>query len=429
MKKLLLLIAAFVLSLTLVACGNDTDEPTDNPVTYEPSTLVIQSAFAREVSEKEIYQDYIFEEFEEMYNVTIEFTTYSEVGALYNKIDAENQANNVVSDVLIAHYSDMVNFIDSDYVMSLNDLEDTMENKTFSTAFDSSTNKSGERYFFPINTDVYLSIARVGAFDYLPAGLTKADVLAGNYTWDQFVEWADGTNVKTAIKGESGRLLIYQVGGMALSHTDTVTGTFPAVNTPANVRAWNHILELKQKDAIHAESLTLSSTGALLESGAIDIAFEHQSVVGLTYASAPLQFEVFPGPKGDSGKAGTIAGGHGVGIIEGAPNEEMAKKFVDWMTNKEQIVYAALGTIPPLAEATEALGNNPEDIVIKMGIETISNANVEGLQMIPEYTEWGSVKGVSDTIFTEIMNGTITTEAELAQRLVEQQAALEALKK
>lgn len=422
MKKLLVLFAAFAITLSLSACGND-----DNETEYEPSTLVIQSAFAREVTEKETYQTEIFAEFEEMYNVTIEFTTYDAVGALYNKIDTEQQSDNVVSDVLIAHYSDMVNFIENDYVQSLNDLEDTMTDRTFSTAFDSSTNADGERYFFPINTDVYLSIAHIDAFDYLPAGLTKDDVLAGDYTWAQFVEWCDGTNVKTALKGESGRLIIYQVGGMALSHTDTVAGTFPNVNSLANQRAWKDILALKAKGAIHAESLNLSSTGALLESGAIQVAFEHLSVVASTYSAAPAQFEVFPGPKGESGKAGTIAGGHGVGIIEGAPNQEMAEKFVDWMTQKEQIVHAALGSIPPLVEATEALGNTPADLVVKMGISTIANANVEGLQMIPLYTEWGGVKAVSDEIFAEIMNGTITTEAQLLTKLDEQQAELEAL--
>merc|ERR1711879_65147 len=238
----------------------------------------------------------------------------------------------------------------------------------------------------------------------------------------------DGENVMTAMKGEAGRLLIYQVGGMALSHTDTITGTFPALNTEANIKAWTDILAMANNGALHAESTTVSSTQDLLESGAIDLMFEHQSVVGLTYAGAPAQFEVFPGPKGDSGKAGTIAGGHGIGIVEGSENAELAKEFIEWMTAPEQIISAALGSTPPLLEATEALGTSPADIVIAMGVATLANSNVEGLQMIPDFSNWGGVKAASDEVFAEIMDGTITTVAELETKLVEQQAELDDLR-
>ncbi len=420
MKKLLIPVVALALMFTLTACSGSNDEPT---------TLVIASSFAREVTEKEIYQNEIFAPFEEAHNVEIVFNTYSEVGSLYDKIDTEQESGEIVTDLVIAHYSDMVNYIgNNDYMVGLGSLENEMTDRTFSDAFDSSTNKDGERYFFPINTDVYLSIARNEAFDYLPDGLTEEEVLAGDYTWDDFVNWCDGTNVKTAIKGQSGSLIIYQIGGMALSHTDTIPGTFPALNTAANVTAWNDILELYNKGAIHPQSTTINSTQELLESGAIQIAFEHLSVVGLTYEGAPAQFKVFPGPKGDSGKAGTIAGGHGIGIVKGSENQELAQEFIKWMTDKEQIVYAALGSIPPLVEATQALGDSPADQVVAMGIETIANANVEGLQMIPDYIEWGGVKAVSDAVFAELMNGDFDSEAALLARLNEAQAELDALK-
>ncbi len=419
MKKILITLIAATLVIALSACGGS----------KEPTTLVIASAFAREVSEKEIYQREIFAPFEEEHNVKIEFTTFTEVGALFDKIDTEQQSGEVVTDLVIAHYSDMINFIgNNDYMVGLNDLENEMSDRTFSSAFDSSTNHNGERYFFPINTDVYLSIARNEAFDFLPDGLTEAEVLAGDYTWDDFVDWVDGTNVKTAIKGESGRLIIYQIGGMALSNTDSIPGTFPALNTAANQKAWLDILEMYNKGGIHPQSTTINSCQELLESGAIQIAFEHQSVVGLTYDGAPAQFKVFPGPKGTSGKAGTIAGGHGIGIVKDSENQELAAEFIKWMTAKEQIVDAALGSIPPLAEAIDALGSSPAEEVIRQGISTIQNANVEGLQMIPEYTEWGGVKAVSDAVFAELMAGDFDSDQALLDRLDVAQAELDALK-
>jgi multiple sugar transport system substrate-binding protein len=419
MKKLLIALTSLALVLGLAACGGS----------EEPRTLVIQSAFVREVAEKEVYQKEIFEAFEEEHNVTIELNTYTEVGNLFDKIETEQTSGNITSDLVISHYSDMVNFVvENDYMVDLTDLESEMDDRTFLDAFETSTNYNDKRFFFPINIDVYIGIASVDAFDHLPDGLTKEDVLSGDYTWDDYVAWADGQNVMTAMKGEAGRLLIYQVGGMALSHTDTIAGTFPALNTEANITAWKDILTMANNGAIHAESTTVSSTQDLLESGAVDLMFEHQSVVGLTYAGAPAEFEVFPGPKGDSGNAGTIAGGHGIGIVKGSENEDLAREFIKWITAKEQIISAALGSTPPLLEATEALGSSPEDIVIAQGVATLEFSNVEGLQMIPEYTDWAGVKAASDEVFAEIMNGTITTEAQLIAKLNEQQAELDALK-
>jgi len=420
MKKLIITLFAVSLVAILGACGGS-DEPT---------VLVIQSSFVREVSEKEIYQTEIFDAFEKEHNVTIELNTYSEVGNLYDKIKTEQDSGEITSDLIIAHYSDMVNYkTNNDYMMDLNDLEDEMNDRTFLDAFKTSTFENGNRYFFPINIDVYIGIAANSAFDHLPTGVTEADVLAGDYTWDDYVAWADGDNVTTFIKGLAASQIIYQIGGMALSHTDTIPGTFPNLNSTANQRAWNSILEMKLNDAIHPESTTVNSAQDLLEAGNVQLAFEHQSVVGLTYAGAPAQFQVFPGPKGDSGNAGTIAGGHGIGIIEGAPHAELAEEFIKWITAPEQIVHAALGSTPPLLEATAALGTSPADTVVKMGVATLENSNVEGLQMIPNYTDWGGVKGCSDAVFAKIMDGTITTEAELLVELNIQQANLEALEK
>lgn len=419
MKKIIIAFFAVTLTLVLTACGDTA-----------PTTLVIQSSFVREVSEKEVYQTEIFEAFEKEHNVKIELNTYSEVGNLFDKIKTEQDSGEITSDLIIAHYSDMVNYkTDNDYMMDLDDLETEMTDRTFLDAFKSSTFEDGNRYFFPINIDVYIGIASVDAFDHLPSGVTEADVLAGDYTWDDYVNWADGTNVTTFIKGLAASQIIYQVGGMALSHTDTITGTFPNLNSTANQTAWKDILTMANNGAIHAESTTVNSAQDLLESGAVDLAFEHQGVVGLTYAGAPAQFKVFPGPKGDSGNAGTIAGGHGIGVVEGSKNEELAKEFIKWITAPEQIVHAALGSTPPLVEATAALGSSPVDEVIKMGVATLENSNVEGLQMIPDYTDWGGVKGCSDAVFAKIMDGTITTEEQLLAELAIQQANLDALLK
>ena len=98
------------------------------------------------------------------------------------------------------------------------------------------------------------------------------------------------------------------------------------------------------------------------------------------------------------------------------------------MTAPEQIVFAALGTIPPILEVSTVLdASDPGDLVIIKGLDTVANANVEGLQMIPQYTDWGGLKGSFDRIYAGIMDGSVTL-ANLEDKLDEEQAALELLK-
>jgi multiple sugar transport system substrate-binding protein len=410
MKKLFALLFIALSVVALVGCKKD------------PVELVIYSDFAREVAEKETYRNEIFEAFEEANNVVIRFETLAQAEDTFNKVDSEQKANNHTIDLLISHYGTMEDYINAGYMENVSALEDQLDDRTFLSAFDGSTVSNGNRYFFPINSDVYLSYANKSAFDTLPTGLTKADILAGNYTWEDYAAWAAaiGGN-STMLKGEPLKQLIYQVGGMALSNG----GSFPALNDAGNLKAWQDIISMKAN--IHPESATTLDSSAMMASGSVVLAFDLMTPIANAVNAAPARYEVFPGPQGSSGKAGSIAGGHGIGIVKNAPHKELAEKFIEWFTAPEQIIYAALGTIPTLAEATAELSDDPSDIVIKQGLETLKNANVEGLQMISEFSSWSSVKETYDRIFSGIMSGTITLD-NLQSKLDEEQAILTGLR-
>ncbi len=412
MKKLLVMIMIAATTILLVACNGGKE-------------LVIYSDFGREVAEKETYREHIFKEFEKEHNVKIRFETLEQADETFQKIQTEQKSGKVTTDLLISHFGTMLDYIDEGYLEDVSALETSMSDRTFLSTFDGSTNKGGKRYFFPINSDVYLSYARKEAFDNLPEGLTKEDILKGDYTWEDFIAWGEkiGSN-SVHIKGQKLSMLLYEIGGMALSNG----GAFPKMNDAGNKKAWENIIDMK--DFIHPESKTTNASDDLIldaESG-VKLAFELMAPLATAVSKAPANFEIFPGPVGTSKKAGSIVGGHGIGIIKGAPNKDLAEEFIKWFTAPNQIVYASLGTIPTLKEASEALGNTPQDIVIKRGLDTVANANVEGLQMIGDYTDWAEVKKVYDDIFDGIMEGTITKE-NLAAKLDDAQAALEGLLK
>lgn len=413
MKKILAILMIITSAVVLIGCNKEEVE------------LVILSDFGREVIEKETYRTEIFDAFEEEHNVKISFETLAQAEDTFNKIDTEQKSENYTVDLLISHYGTMSDYISESYVQVVNDLEDDMDDRTFLQTFNGSTNSGGDRYFFPINSDVYLSYARKEAFDSLPSGLTEEDILDGNYTWQDFIAWADEIgNNSVHIKGQATSMLLYEVGGMALSNG----GSFPVLNDAGNLKAWQDIIALYEDDSIAPESLTSNvSTEHMVnaESG-VKLAFELMAPLATAVSQSPAAFEIFPGPQGSSGKAGSIIGGHGIGIVNGAPNQELAEEFIKWFTAPEQIVHAALGTIPTIEEAADALGTDPEDDVIRQGLATVANANVEGLQMISSYTSWAEVKGVYDAVFTGIMDGSITN-ANLEAFLDDQQEDLEAL--
>lgn len=392
MKKFLVMLTLIASLVLLASCSEG-----------ETTTLVIYSDFGREVVEKELYQTEIFDAFEEAHNVDIQFETLAQAEDTYNKIDTEQKAENYTIDLLISHFGTMADYISAGYVQNVNALEDEMSDRTFLETFDGSTNSGNTRYFFPINSDVYLAYANKDAFDTLPAGVTKEDILAGDYTWEDYVAWGEalGTN-SVHMKAEPLKMLLYQIGGMALSNG----GSFPVMNDAGNLKAWQDVIAMK--DYIHPESATTSDSATLMGNDSVMLSFELMAPLATAYSAAPAKYEVFPGPMGTSDKAGSIIGGHGIGIVKGAPHQEMAEEFIKWFTAPEQIVDAALGTIPTLEEATTALTNDPEDLVIKMGLETVKNANVEGLQMISDYTSWSEVKAVYDSVYTGIMDGSIT---------------------
>ena len=428
MKKLAFLAAMALSTSALAGCATAVSSSTTSTASSSssvqpPSTLIIYSDFAREVVDKEIYRREIFDAFEKANNVKINFVTFAQAQDTFNKVDTEQKAQLFTGDLIISHYGTMTNYITPGYMQDVSTLETQMNDRTFLSSFDGPTKVGSARYFFPINSDVYLSYANKEAFNTLPTGLTKENILAGNYTWEDYSRWATaigGTRVFG--KGRPNAQLLYQIGGMALSNG----GTFPNLNDAGNLKAWQDIISMK--NFIHPDSLTALLSGELMSNDAAYLAFDLLIPVAAAVAAAPAKYEVFPGPKGTTGKSGSIAGGHGIGLLKNSPNEAMAREFIKWMTAPDQIVHASLGTIPPLAEATNALGNEPSDIVIKKGIATLGNANIEGLQMISQYTDWGALKGTYDRMFVGIMNGTITN-ANLQAKLDEEQAIMLSLRR
>ena len=125
---------------------------------------------------------------------------------------------------------------------------------------------------------------------------------------------------------------------------------------------------------------------------------------------------------------GSIAGVSGYGIMKGAPNEDLAIQFLEYLTRPDIQVKISKGTggfIPPVKEAIDYLGNDPTDEVIKKAIMVLDNGVVSGVPA-GDYQDWGAVKKCFDDAFQD----TILAGKDMTQERADQvQACVDALKK
>jgi len=383
-----------------------------------PTRLVVSSRLYSQPGEQQFLIDEIFPEFEEANNCVVMFEIIEDE-PLLKRASFQKESGRVNTDVVIAHDSRMAQWIDNDYVMPLP--VDEWNDRTFSSAFKSSISMGGKTYFAPVGGDVYLMLANKKAMPYLPAGADVQDL-----TWEEYVKWAvaiaDGEGEgKAAVTGVPMKSLVYMYGGMFLSYG----GEFPVINTPGALKAWKVLADMK--DAYTPTVNTYDNVSSPMKTGEAWLTVAHMVRCGEAYRSNPSGYVLAPAPKGPEG-IGSIAGTSGFAVVNGAPNADLAVKFIEYMTEPEMAVRVARGTggfIPPIDEAIAKLGDSPEDEIIAKGISVLMNGVVSG---VPggDYKDWGAVKQVYDDAFQElILNRGAIDKAYLDAA----QARIEAIKK
>jgi multiple sugar transport system substrate-binding protein len=146
----------------------------------------------------------------------------------------------------------------------------------------------------------------------------------------------------------------------------------------------------------------------------------HNARVGQVYASNETQFTVGPAPSGPSG-VGTIAGAHGLGIVEVQLVEYLTRPEIQTKMNK-----GTGGFIPVVAEAIDFLGDDPTDEIIRKALIVLS-LGVPSYLPVADFQDWGAVKQLFDDVYQEmILGGDGTVDQAL---LDAKQEELEALRK
>ncbi|MEA2087184.1 MAG: extracellular solute-binding protein [Candidatus Caldatribacteriota bacterium] len=384
-------------------------------------TLVFSSRLWSVPAEQEFILENVIKPFERENHCIVNFQIMDDV-KLLDRAEIQQKTGNVTTDIVCAYVANMWEWIEKEYVEDLTPYVKSWDDRNFSPAFEYGTNFEGKQYFIPVGADVYLTIANKKALEYLPSG---ADL--DKLTWEDFAKWSNAIakgegEGKTVVTGIPMKSFVYQFGAISLSYG----ATFPDINTPEAIKAWEILVSMKD-DFIPAV-LNVENCIDPMKREEAWLSWMHCARAGSVYSSNETLFSVAPAPEGPAG-IGSIAGVSGYGIMKDAPNKELAIKFLEFITRPDMQVKISKGTggfIPPVEEALNYLGDDPEDEVIAKAVMVLNKGRVSG---VPggDYQDWGAVKKVFDDVFVEmVLNGDGTVDTAL---LDEAQAKLDALRK
>ncbi|MBA7482445.1 hypothetical protein ES707_17932 [subsurface metagenome] len=387
----------------------------------EKEVLSFSSRLWSPPAEQEFIIEYVIKPFEEENNCIVNFQILDDK-KLLERAELQLKTDHPTMDIVCAYVANMAEWIEEEYIEDLTSYVKSWDDRHFSPTFEYGTNFEGKQYFIPVGADVYLTIANKKALKYLPSG---ADL--DKLTWEDFAKWSNAIakgegEGKTVVTGIPMKSLVYQFGAISLSYG----ATFPDINTPEAIKAWEIMVSMKD-DFIPAV-LNVDNCVAPMKREEAWFSWMHCARAGQVYSANPANFVVAPVPEGPAG-IGSIAGVSGYGILKNAPHFELAIKFLEYITRPDMQVKIAKGTggfIPPVEEALNYLGDDPEDEVVAKAVMVLSKGRVSG---VPggDYQDWGAVKKVFDDVFVEmVLNGDGTVDKAL---LNEAQAALDALRK
>jgi len=393
----------------------------EKEVSVAGDTLVFSSRLFSPPREQEFFINEIIKPWEDETGITVNFGILDD-DKLFDRATVQQSTGHVTTDIVCAHNGKMPDWLDAGYVLDLTPYVDEWTDRNFSPAFEGDTNRDGKQYFLPVGADVYLTLANNKALDYLPEGVDLDAI-----TWDQYADWAvaiaegEGEG-KVCITGIPSKSWIYMFGGTALSYG----AGFPDINSEAAAEAWAVWAKIGAADGFVPTVLNIDSCVDPMMREESWLTVFHNARAGQVYDSNPTQFTLAPAPIGPEG-IGSIAGVSGYAIMNGAPNEQAAIDFLEYLTRPDIQVKIAKGTggfIPPVQEAIEYLGDEAIDEVITKAVLVLENGIVSGVPAYL-YQDWGAVKQVFDEVFVQmILNGDGTVDQALLDEAAEALVAL-----
>jgi multiple sugar transport system substrate-binding protein len=413
MKKWLFLVLTIVCVVVMTVTGYAKNE-----------VLKIAYTGAQQPHEKEYIINTFMKDFESKYKVRVEVDFITPADGI-KKIKAEQESNNIITDVLFVDTANMPPYVDGGWVADITKIVDGTRS-TLTNMFDNTTTKDGKRYFAPISFDVYITIANKKALKYLPKGLKEEDIVNG-LTWEQYAAWAkaiaagEGVGKTMFPANMTGSQLLYPMGGLGMAYG----AKFPEFNSEGFKKAMYIIADMAAGNAFYPEQAQYSAPTDPLKTGAVWLTFAHMGPVGVAYNASPNEYIIGAAPKGPRG-AGSTAGAWCYGIQKGAKNRKLAEKFIAYVLNPKvnyEYCIEMGGLLSPIKQVGDLTDSS--DVIMRAGSKMLDNTIISGVPS-SQYTDWNAVKFLYGELFNKILKDKAVPDGRFFSDL---QTRLEKLKK
>jgi N,N'-diacetylchitobiose transport system substrate-binding protein len=302
--------------------------------------------------------------------------------------------------------------------------------KTYVGGMVDSTVYEGASYGIPYDEGVRALIYRKDLFE--------AQGLQAPKTWDELV--ASATKVQQANPGVNGFGVaagaiwyflpsIWQWGGEIATEQN---GKWTAkVDSPQAIAAFQFYADLLTKHKLApagaaswsgtdaAKSIALGQTASMV-GGSWDLKTILQEAPAMEQKLATV-----PIPMGPGGNNATFAGGSNLAVFEECNNKTLAKSFVDYMLQRDNLVQVtkSLGLLPATMDALEAerTTGSFSTPLLKAYAEQVTST-----KSIPPISTWGKVEGTGAVVnaIQAIISGNKTAEAAMKQLATEINSAI-----
>lgn len=304
-------------------------------------------------TERQFMEGDLLANFAKQYGIKVKFLplTYQEASS---RIEAEQKAGKVSVNL----FADLQGGIDllagKGFMMDMEGY--TFPGRTFIPTLEKYAYAQGIKEFVPWLQATYVMVVNKKAFDYLPKGLTKDDVIYGSekWTYDALLEWARMIQIKTGRPpigfpmSPRGLWHRFLHGYIYPSFTGAQALKFDSVRA---LEMWEYLKRLYKY--IHPASSTWAAMDEPLLRGEVLIAWDHTARIKNAIVEKPDDFVVVPVPAGPMGR-GYIIVLVGLAIPKNAPDVDDALKLIDYMTSPEvQVkILQNVGFFPVVKEAS-----------------------------------------------------------------------------
>jgi len=334
--------------------------------------------------EQAFVRDELLKAFKDATGIEVEFVAMT-YGDLATRMESEQSAGRVTISLVGELHGGL------DYFASKGWLEDlgrfgALPGRTFPKVLEDYSRLHGIKAYVPWMTATYVMVINKKAFDYLPEGLTKDDVVmgTGRWTYDAFLAWARKLYEETGgpkvgfPAGPNGLFFRFLHGYIYPAFTGAQVKNF---NSDDAVAMWEYLRELWKY--VHPSSSVWDAMADPLLKEEVWIAWDHTARIKAAILQRPDDFVVAPVPAGPKGR-GFILVIAGLAIPKNAPNQEEAWKLIEFLTRPEtQIkVLERVGFFPTVQEASGAIPAGPLKILAS-GVSTQMTAPDALVALIP----------------------------------------------